>query len=58
MSVGEGPGAQPGKLTLAYAAVFEAWPKGAAPLPRRPADLMPFDLSDSTFAVGTRRFAW
>ncbi|MBV8593533.1 MAG: M28 family peptidase, partial [Caulobacteraceae bacterium] len=50
--------AGPGKLTLKYAAVTESWPQGAAPLPKRPPDLMGFDLSDSTFAVGSRSFSW
>ena len=50
--------AGPGALTVRYRAVQEAWPAGAPPLPARPADVMPFGFSDSTVAVGTRRFAW
>jgi Peptidase family M28 len=48
----------PGKLRLDYQAVVERWPPGAVPLPKRPADVMAFDLSDSTFLTGTRRLAW
>jgi hypothetical protein len=48
----------PGKLKAEYAATLEQWPAGVAPLPRRPADVMPFDLSDSTVFEGVRRFAW
>ncbi|WP_296598944.1 M20/M25/M40 family metallo-hydrolase [Phenylobacterium sp.] len=48
----------PGRLDVRYVAVFERWPTGVAPLPQRPADLMPWDNSDSTFVSGTRAFAW
>jgi hypothetical protein len=50
-------GAQ-GALDVGYAATLERWPAGVTPLPKRPADLMAFDVSDSTFVVGTRRFSW
>jgi hypothetical protein len=50
--------AGPGKLAADYASVFESWPKDAASLPKRPPAMMGFDLSDSTFAVGTKRFSW
>ncbi|MGH6966459.1 MAG: hypothetical protein ACREE0_18405, partial [Phenylobacterium sp.] len=48
----------PGALDVGYAATLERWPAGVTPLPRRPADVMAFDTSDSTFVVGTRRFSW
>nr|MEA2798482.1 hypothetical protein [Phenylobacterium sp.] len=48
----------PGKLQVDYEVPVERWPPGATPLPRRPANVMPFDLSDSTFLTGTRRLAW
>ena len=47
-----------GALDVGYAATLERWPAGVTPLPKRPADLMAFDVSDSTFVVGTRRFSW
>jgi len=45
-------------MTVDYAAILERWPQGPPPLPKRPADVMPFDLSDSTVLVGARQFAW
>jgi hypothetical protein len=48
----------PGAIDVGYAATLERWPAGVTPLPRRPADIMAFDTSDSTFVVGTRRFSW
>lgn len=48
----------PGRLDVRYLATFERWPSGVAPLPPRPADLMPWDNSDSTFVSGTRAFSW
>lgn len=48
----------PGRLDVRYVAGFDRWPTGVASLPRRPADLMPWDSSDSTFVSGTRSFAW
>ncbi|THD62172.1 M20/M25/M40 family metallo-hydrolase [Phenylobacterium sp.] len=50
--------AGPGRLTVAYAATVEQWPAAAPPLPRRPADVMAFDTSDSTVLTGTRSFSW
>jgi hypothetical protein len=52
------PGGAQGALDVGYAATLERWPAGVTPLPKRPADLMAFDVSDSTFVVGTRRFSW
>ncbi|MDB5442617.1 MAG: peptidase family [Phenylobacterium sp.] len=50
--------AGPGKLEVAYLAKLDRWPAGVAPLPKRPADVMAFGDSDSTYLTGTRRFAW
>ncbi|MBX3485717.1 M20/M25/M40 family metallo-hydrolase [Phenylobacterium sp.] len=48
----------PGRLDIAYVAGIDGWPGTATPLPARPADLMPWDDSDSTFLTGTRAFTW
>jgi hypothetical protein len=48
----------PGKLAIAYGVTEERWPQAAKPLPPRPADVMPFDVSDSTLLVGARTFSW
>jgi len=48
----------PGRLDVRYVATVERWPDGAVPLPARPADLMPWDDSDSTFITGTRAYSW
>lgn len=49
----------PGKMEVGYIATLEqGWPPGAKPLPKRPADVMAFDDSDSTSIVGTRHLAW
>jgi hypothetical protein len=48
----------PGQLDVRYVAGFDRWPSGVAPLPPRPADLMAWDNSDSTFVSGTRAFTW
>ncbi len=47
-----------GRLDVRYVAGIERWPAAAPALPSRPADLMPWDDSDSTFVVGTRAFTW
>lgn len=47
-----------GRLDVAYVAGIDVWPAEAKPLPARPADLMPWDDSDSTFLTGTRAFTW
>lgn len=47
-----------GRLDLRYNATVDGWPAGVAPLPARPADLMPWDDSDSTFVTGARAYAW
>jgi hypothetical protein len=48
----------PGKLSVRYAATLERWPASAPPLPPRPADVMPFETSDSTTVTGVRQFTW
>lgn len=48
----------PGRIEVRYTAGFDAWPTGVEPLPTRPADVMPWDNSDSTFVSGTRAFTW
>jgi hypothetical protein len=48
----------PGRLDVRYSAAVERWPPGVAPLPPRPADVMAWDNSDSTFVTGTRAFTW
>jgi hypothetical protein len=48
----------PGRLDVRYSAGLERWPSGVAPLPARPADVMAWDTSDSTFVAGTRAFTW
>jgi hypothetical protein len=46
-----------GTLQVRYLNRLDNWPV-AAPLPPRPADVAPFNDSDTTYVVGTRRFAW
>lgn len=41
-----------GQLQARWAAFTPGWPQGAAPLPRRPADVMPWSRSDSTVVLG------
>jgi hypothetical protein len=48
----------PGKLTVFYSVTIERWPAQAKPLPPRPKDVAPFDLSDSTVVEGSRSFPW
>ncbi|MFZ5720758.1 MAG: M20/M25/M40 family metallo-hydrolase [Pseudomonadota bacterium] len=50
--------AGPGRLEVRYVAGFDRWPAGVAPLPPRPADIMAWGESDSTFVAGTRAFTW
>jgi hypothetical protein len=50
--------AGPGKLDVAYAVTTDGWPAGAAPLPKRPSEVMAFDVSDSAMLTGERHFAW
>jgi len=48
----------PGKLSVDYDAILEQWPEAIAPPPKRPANLMAFDTSDSTSLMGRRDFTW
>lgn len=48
----------PGKLSVLYSVLEEQWPDGVPPLPPRPRDVAPFDVSDSMAVEGTRRFSW
>jgi hypothetical protein len=41
-----------GRLEARWATYTPGWPPGAAPLPPRPADVMPWSLSDSTVVLG------
>lgn len=50
--------AGPGAMVVRYNAKIEAWPAAAPALPKRPADVMPFGDSDSTYVTGSRRLAW
>ena len=47
-----------GRLDVRYIAGFDRWPSGVAPLPERPANMMAWDSSDSTFISGSRAFIW
>jgi len=50
-----------GKLEVRSRVTTDRWPAAAAALPARPArpaDLMAWVDSDSTFVVGTRAFTW
>jgi len=50
--------AGPGKMLVRYNSHLERWPPGAPPLPKRPADVMPFNDSDATYLTGARELAW
>jgi peptidase M28-like protein len=50
--------AGPGRLDVRYTTNLGRWPAAATPLPPRPADLMAWGESDSTFVTGTRAYAW
>jgi hypothetical protein len=50
--------AAPGRLEVRYAVTTDRWPAAARPLPRRPANEMPFHTSDSTLVTGSRSFSW
>lgn len=47
-----------GRLDVRYLAASDAWPAQARALPPRPASVVAWDNSDSTFIAGTRAFAW
>jgi hypothetical protein len=48
----------PGALTERAASTAPGWPAGIAPLPRKPADVMAWGLSDATVTTLSRRYAW
>jgi hypothetical protein len=48
----------PRKLELRYALIDGPWPAAARPLPPRPSDVMPFDLSDSAVTTGRIEASW
>lgn len=50
--------AGPGRLEVQTAASLATWPAGVAPLPKRPANLMAFDLSDTSLSLKSYQFAW
>lgn len=47
-----------GLLDVRYGVIDEHWPAGVRPLPPRPSDVMPFDLSDSSVVTGDLRLTW
>ncbi len=47
-----------GSLEVRAVGVLPGWPATAAALPPRPADVMAWDISDSTVVTRTRGFAW
>jgi hypothetical protein len=47
-----------GAVEARYAAVTEAWPAAASPLPARPRNVMAAGNSDSTVVADARRFTW
>ena len=48
----------PGALVVDYNARMDSWPAGIPPLPARPANVMAFGDSDTTYLTGERRLAW
>jgi hypothetical protein len=48
----------PGELTVGWAAVREAWPAGARPLPQRPAEVMASGSSDTAVTTGRTTLSW
>jgi hypothetical protein len=47
-----------GTVEVRYASIVPGWPKDATPLPPRPANAMPWSLSDSTAEIGTLKQSW
>ena len=39
-------------------AMVRGWPAGLPPLPKRPAKVMAFGDSDTTYLTGSRRLTW
>jgi hypothetical protein len=50
--------AGPGRLVVSYSARLDRWPAGLPPLPRRPANVMAWGDTDSTYLTGSRSFTW
>ena len=48
----------PGSLEIMHAAISDGWPADATPLPERPADVMPWGLSDTHIVSGTSKLDW
>ncbi|WP_421932692.1 M20/M25/M40 family metallo-hydrolase [Phenylobacterium sp.] len=48
----------PGVIDTRYAAVTEAWPKDARPLPARPPKVSANNISGATIVTGEQRFTW
>jgi hypothetical protein len=48
----------PGALEVRYIVTQERWPAQAKPLPPRPANVVPFNVSESTLVTGSRRLTW
>ncbi len=47
-----------GTLEVKYASITPGWPADAKPLPARPADTMPWSVSDSMVETGTLTQSW
>ncbi|MFN3857575.1 MAG: M20/M25/M40 family metallo-hydrolase [Caulobacter sp.] len=52
------PARTPGATEARWYALTERWPEGAAPLPRRPAEVMPWGTSDGTLVTGRAKVSW
>jgi hypothetical protein len=50
--------AGPGRLDVQMEANLDGWPSGVAPLPKRPADLMAFDVSDTAVVRKSAHLTW
>ena len=48
----------PGSLEVQHAAISDAWPADATPLPERPREVMPWGLSDTHVVIGTSKLDW
>ena len=47
-----------GSLEIQHAAIGDAWPSDATPLPERSRDVMPWGLSDTHVVIGTSKLDW
>jgi len=50
--------AGPGRLDVVMESTLDHWPEGVTPLPKRPPNLMPFDISDTTQVRKSAHLAW